>query len=292
MDYSTGIKFGDTTFRSPTAKVLYKYKMKTVLLIALLAVTYVYATVDLPEAEFRRPKVNASNLRLILGSKSGSDERLLSRTYHYVEGSHRIAHRQEILIRLVDYARITRVEGWPGNPDLELTVLEGGFGQNFVKLGYNTEENTFFSYTLDVYGVLMKTVLLIALLAVTYVYATVDFSEAEFRRPELNASNLRLILGSKSGSDERLLSRTYHYVEGSHRIAHRQEILIRLVDYARITRVEGWPGNPDLELTVLEGGFGQNFVKLGYVTEENTFFSYTLDVYGVLFMCASHNKHR
>ncbi|KAF9411574.1 hypothetical protein HW555_009646 [Spodoptera exigua] len=129
--------------------------MKSVLLIALLAVTYVYATVDLPEAEFRRPEVNASNLRLILGSKSGGDDRLLSKTYHYVEGSHRIAHRQEILIRLVDYARITRVEGWPGNPDLNLYVLEGGLGQNFVKLGYNTEENTFFSYTVDVYGVLV-----------------------------------------------------------------------------------------------------------------------------------------
>ncbi|KAF9411575.1 hypothetical protein HW555_009647 [Spodoptera exigua] len=128
----------------------------------------------------------------------------------------------------------------------------------------------------------MKSVLLIALLAVTYVYAAVDLSGDEFKRPELNASKLRLILGSKSGGDERLLSRTYHYVEGSHRIAHRQEILIRLVDYARITRVEGWPGNPDLELTVLEGGLGQSFIKLGYVTEENTFFSYTLDVYGVL----------
>ncbi|KAF9411584.1 hypothetical protein HW555_009656 [Spodoptera exigua] len=141
--------------RNHNNEIIIPFQMKSLLLIALLAVTYVYATVDLPEAEFRRPKENASNLRLILGSKSVGDDRLLSKTYHYVERSHRIAHRQEILIRLVDYARITRVEGWPGNPDLGLTVLEGGFGQNFVKLGYVTEENMDFSYTIDVYGVLV-----------------------------------------------------------------------------------------------------------------------------------------
>ncbi|XP_022834170.1 uncharacterized protein LOC111361942 [Spodoptera litura] len=130
--------------------------MKSFMFVVLLAVTLGYATVDAakrPEARFTGPENITSKAHVLLASKNSVNDRILSSTYHSVDRSHRIAHNQEILIRLVEFARITRVEGWAGT-DSVLKVLDGGLGHNFIKLGYNTEEHKSFSYRVDVYGVL------------------------------------------------------------------------------------------------------------------------------------------
>ncbi|XP_035451904.2 uncharacterized protein LOC118277288 [Spodoptera frugiperda] len=150
MDLSK-VQFGGTTCQVQASK------MKSVTLVVLLAVTLGYAAVDAasrPQALFTEPDDNLEKPRVLLASKNSDNDRLLSSTYHRVDRSHRVAHNQEIVIRLVEYARITRVEGWGGS-DSVLKVLDGGLGHNFIKLGYGTEEEMDFNYRFYVYGYLV-----------------------------------------------------------------------------------------------------------------------------------------
>nr|QOW17653.1 REPAT [Spodoptera exigua] len=127
----------------------------------------------------------------------------------------------------------------------------------------------------------MKDVLLIALLAVTLGCATADSRDL----PEPAASGSRgtdrsqLAIGEIGSS--RILSSTTHRVPSENGIAHTQDVLIRLVEYANITAIRGTTSFLSAaEIFLLEGGLGHNYVKLGFITEKGFGYNYAITVYG------------
>uniref|UniRef100_A0A2H1VN41 SFRICE_006016 n=1 Tax=Spodoptera frugiperda TaxID=7108 RepID=A0A2H1VN41_SPOFR len=132
------------------------WQMKSVTLVVLLAVTLGYAAVDgddLPEAPSTGPEgISTRNGILSIGDDNG---RLFSSTTHQVNSSPNVLHKQEVFIRLVEYANITGIRANPSSMLGVVTLIDGGLGHNYVKLGFNSQKHLGYTYRILVYGSLV-----------------------------------------------------------------------------------------------------------------------------------------
>uniref|UniRef100_A0A2H1VIV6 SFRICE_012875 n=1 Tax=Spodoptera frugiperda TaxID=7108 RepID=A0A2H1VIV6_SPOFR len=137
--------------RGSGSKSRSRNRMKSIFIIVLLAgcvaVGYTSATEVEPSVE------SAVRSGLSLGS-IGPDNRLLSNTNHAVEAAVYVVQRQEVLIRTVEYSKITSIHvsevGTPVNSTVSL--IDGGLNRNFVKFLFQSQVGRAYSYNSYVIG--------------------------------------------------------------------------------------------------------------------------------------------
>ncbi|KAF9411565.1 hypothetical protein HW555_009637 [Spodoptera exigua] len=119
----------------------------SILLAGCVAVGYASAT------EVENSIAEETRSGLSLGS-IGSGDRLLSNTNHAVEAALYVMQMQEVLIRTVEYSKITsiRVTEVGTSQNAIVDIIDGGLTKNFVKLLFRSEKGRAYSFNVRIHG--------------------------------------------------------------------------------------------------------------------------------------------